>query len=183
MKICTKCKVNKELFEFNKRSKSKDGLCLNCKECQKKYRKDNRLKINESKKKSRMKNPEKYRKQNCESYKRENRDKIKNRWKKDRIKRNLRNRIRNAIKTNTKSAHTIELLGCTISELKQHLERQFTYNMTWENYGFKGWHIDHIIPCAIFDLSNQEQQRQCFHYSNLQPLWWYDNLRKYNKII
>jgi len=50
--------------------------------------------------------------------------------------------------------------------------------MSWDNYGYRGWHIDHIRPCASFDLTDPEQQRECFHYTNLQPLWWQDNLRK-----
>jgi HNH endonuclease. len=50
--------------------------------------------------------------------------------------------------------------------------------MSWDNYGRDGWHIDHIRPCASFDLTDPEQQRQCFHYTNLQPLWAADNIRK-----
>ena len=49
--------------------------------------------------------------------------------------------------------------------------------MTWQNYG-DGWHIDHIHPCAAFDLTDPEQQKACFHWSNLQPLWAIDNFRK-----
>jgi hypothetical protein len=53
--------------------------------------------------------------------------------------------------------------------------------MSWDNYGIKGWHIDHIIPCAAFDLTDPEQQKICFHYTNLRPLYWADNIsRKYN---
>jgi hypothetical protein len=54
--------------------------------------------------------------------------------------------------------------------------------MSWGNYGLHGWHVDHIIPCASFDLTDPEQQRQCFHYTNLQPLWAEDNLRKSDKL-
>ena len=50
--------------------------------------------------------------------------------------------------------------------------------MTWENHTPTGWHVDHIIPCAAFDLSKPEEQRKCFHYTNLQPLWAIDNIRK-----
>lgn len=69
----------------------------------------------------------------------------------------------------TKSFRTIELVGCTILELKSHLEKQFKNGMTWDNYG--DWHIDHRLPCASFDLTSLEQQKKCFHYTNLQPLW------------
>jgi len=101
------------------------------------------------------------------------------------LKSRLRIRLSNALKRSYgKKAHsTMELLGCTIAELKIHLEKQFTANMSWNNYGQFGWHIDHIIPCDVFDLTNPVEQKQCFHYSNLQPLWWEDNLKKKNKII
>ena len=96
-----------------------------------------------------------------------------------RILRNLRNRIWYALKRNTKSEHTIELLGCSIDQLKQHLQSKFKQGMTWSNYG--SWHVDHMIPCASFDLSKESEQRECFNYKNLQPLWAIDNLRKSKK--
>lgn len=80
-----------------------------------------------------------------------------------------------------KTSRTVELLGCSIPELRAHLEAQFAPGMSWENYGRYGWHIDHIKPCAAFDLSDEAQQYECFHYSNLQPLWETDNLRKSDK--
>ncbi|MFA5234150.1 MAG: hypothetical protein WC390_07105 [Sulfurimonas sp.] len=95
----------------------------------------------------------------------------------------LRNRIWWALKGNIKSKRTIELLGCSIDFLKQHLENKFTTGMTWLNYGRNGWEIDHILPCSKFDLSDPEQQKQCFHFSNLQPLWAKENKGKYNKIF
>lgn len=95
------------------------------------------------------------------------------------IKVNLRTRIGHLLRgIATKSARTIELLGCTIPELRAHLESQFREGMSFENYGRTGWHIDHIIPCAMFDLRDPAQQRACFHWSNLQPLWARDNCRK-----
>lgn len=79
-----------------------------------------------------------------------------------------------------KSASTLTLLGCTIRQLRDHLESQFGPGMTWDNYGLRGWHIDHKRPCASFDLTDPEQQAACFHFSNLQlqPLWAEENLRK-----
>jgi len=90
----------------------------------------------------------------------------------------LRSRLSSLTKGGRKSASTMDLTGCTVEALRQHLEAQFTDGMSWTNYGRDGWHIDHIRPCASFDLTDPEQQRQCFHYSNLQPLWAADNIRK-----
>jgi hypothetical protein len=95
-----------------------------------------------------------------------------------RITCNLRSRLNQAIKHNLKSKHTKELIGCTIDFLKQHLEKQFKPEMSWQNYGLYGWHIDHIKSCDSFDLSKEEEQRTCFHYTNLQPLWAEENLSK-----
>jgi len=92
------------------------------------------------------------------------------------LKHFLRSRIFHALKNNSKSKITTELLGCSIKYLKKYLEKQFTKNMTWQNYG--KWHLDHIKPCASFDLSDPEQQKLCFHYTNLQPLWAEENLKK-----
>jgi hypothetical protein len=95
---------------------------------------------------------------------------------------NIRRRINYAIKVNSKSKRTIQLLGCSTTYLKHHLESKFTAGMSWDNYGVKGWHIDHLIPCASFDLSKPEEQKKCFHYTNLQPLWAKDNLSKGAKL-
>ena len=77
-----------------------------------------------------------------------------------------------------KQSKTFELLGYSVEDLKKHLESQFKDGMSWSNHGKFGWHIDHILPCASFDLTNPEEQKKCFHYSNLQPLWWNENLAK-----
>jgi hypothetical protein len=97
------------------------------------------------------------------------------------IKRRLRHRLYCALKNNIKIGSSIEELGCSVIELKQHLESKFQSGMTWENYGLRGWHIDHIIPLDSFDLSDPEQLRKACHYTNLQPLWAKDNLVKSNK--
>lgn len=99
------------------------------------------------------------------------------------LKENLRSRIYNVLKGNTiKSTNTLDLLGVTnITKVKKHLEKQFKNGMTWNNHG--DWHIDHIIPCASFDLKCPVQQLACFHYKNLQPLWAYENLTKGSKIL
>lgn len=91
----------------------------------------------------------------------------------------IRNRIRIAIKKNCKSTSSKQLLGCDISFLKTYISNLFQPGMSWSNYG--KWHLDHIVPCSYFDLSKQEAQEKCFHYTNLQPLWAKDNLSKGSK--
>ncbi len=100
------------------------------------------------------------------------------------LKENISGRILRAIKYQGtyKSYSSIKLLGCTIQKAREHLEKQFQPGMTWKNHGLKGWHIDHKIPCASFDLTDSEEQKACFNYMNLQPLWWQDNLSKGNKL-
>jgi hypothetical protein len=93
---------------------------------------------------------------------------------------NLRSRISIALKDVAKSAHTQELLGCTVDYLRDWLEFQFDDKMTWENYG--EWHVDHEIPCAVFNLVDPVEQRICFHYSNLRPLWGVENIAKSDKV-
>lgn len=95
-----------------------------------------------------------------------------------RISVSLRKRLVLALRARgtRKTSKVAELIGCTIHEVAAHLERQFQPGMTWANYG--NWHIDHIRPCASFDLTNEEEQKRCFHFSNLQPLWAGDNLKK-----
>jgi hypothetical protein len=99
------------------------------------------------------------------------------------LKSNLRNRINYACKhLNTKkNKHTVELIGCSIQELKYHLEKQFSKDMSWNNYGKGGWDIDHIIPLA--SAKTKEEIFKLCHYTNLQPLWHLDNLRKGAKIL
>lgn len=105
------------------------------------------------------------------------------------IKGSLRSRINLALRGNSKSLSTMMLIGCEIDYLMYHIQEQFKSGMTWNNYGkglngkgLQEWSIDHKIPCARFDLSKPEEQLKCFHFTNLQPLWAEDNLRKGNKI-
>lgn len=93
----------------------------------------------------------------------------------------LRNRVYSAIKGFNKSGHIEELIGCTVEDLKKHLESKFKEGMSWYNYG--KWEIDHIRPCASFDLKIPEEQRKCFNYSNLQPLWQQENRIKHDKLL
>lgn len=95
----------------------------------------------------------------------------------------MRSRILFVLHGKRKSSNSVQLIGCSSEFLKRHLESKFKEGMTWDNYGVKGWHIDHILPCASFDFRNSEDQIKCFHYSNLQPLWWMENILKSDTII
>jgi hypothetical protein len=95
----------------------------------------------------------------------------------------IRARIYDVLKHGYKSDKTEILIGITIKEFKTYLEGKFKTGMTWDNYGFYGWHIDHIKPLSSFDLSDKEQQKIAFHYTNLQPLWAKENLQKHAKIL
>jgi len=93
----------------------------------------------------------------------------------------MRARVGIAIRTAKarKSARTMELVGCTVSELVSHIESKFAAGMSWANRS--EWHLDHIKPCAKFDLTDPKQQLECFNFRNIQPLWKLDNLRKGSK--
>jgi len=135
----------------------------------KEYRRVNAERIKEDKK-------EYFQRRKHIAYKRAN-----ERWKTDldyRIKTYLRKRLRAAVKQNIKSGKTIDILGCSVEFFKEYISNKFVNGMTWENYGRYGWHIDHIIPIASFDFSDIEQQKKCFHYTNMQPLWAIDNHKK-----
>lgn len=96
-----------------------------------------------------------------------------------RITKNLRTRLWKAIKNNQKIGSAIKDLGCSIEEFKVYMSKQFTEDMTWDNYG--EWHVDHIRPLASFDLSNKEELAIACNFNNLQPLWAIDNILKSNK--
>ena len=101
------------------------------------------------------------------------------------LKVTLRNRIGKALKrkNSTKAFKTVELLGCSLDDFKTYLENKFQDGMSWDNHTTFGWHIDHIIPLDAFDLTKAEEQLKACHYTNLQPLWWKENLQKNNRIL
>jgi len=129
-------------------------------------------------------------KQEIQERRKKNREKT-NKLKKLKIKNNinfriserLRSRLWKAIKNNQKAGSAVRDLGCSIPELKLYLESKFQEGMTWENYGYWGWHIDHIIPLDSFNLQNREEFLKACHYTNLQPLWAEENWKKNNRII
>lgn len=100
-----------------------------------------------------------------------------------RLQRILRDRFLKAIKNDYKTGSAIKDLGCSVEEFKQYLESKFKPGMTWGNYGKYGWHIDHIKPLFSFNLQNREEVIKALNFTNLQPLWWNENLSKGSKTI
>ena len=180
----SKAKYDKQYRLNNKEyiSKCKSKYYLDNKEHIKQYRLDNKEHFTEYKKEYYLKNKEYFIKYSLDN--KEHKKQYQLNWEKDQMKNNpifkikkiLRARLNLALKGKNKSASTMELLGCSIDKLWNHLESKFEPWMTRKNHGL--WHIDHIKPCASFDLTCPVQQLACFHYTNLQPLSATDNLSK-----
>lgn len=190
IKKCTRCDKEKELDQFFKDKSKSDGHRPDCKKCSnyqiKNYQKINKNKISKNKaiyyiknKKKISLNHKKYYIKNRKSILKQVAKYAKNKRNIDirfKIKSNLRTRISKILTRGSKSLSTMFLIGCEIDYLMFHIQEQFTNGMSWDNYG--DWHIDHKLSCASFDLSDPKQQKICFNYKNLQPLWALDNLRK-----
>lgn len=95
----------------------------------------------------------------------------------------LRSRIRAALKNNQKQGSILQLLGCSIEQFKSYIEGQFKEGMSWDNHGYRGWHLDHKMPISKFDLSKKDELSQACHYTNFQPLWAEENFLKRDKIL
>jgi len=176
---------HKKYYEENKEQQ---------KEYKKKYYEENKDKIRERKKIKRKKYYQEHKKEiesakklkekmQKDLRKKKDREKFKCRYNSDtafRILVCLRKRVRKTItcKDKKSSFTTIELIGVNQKFLRSYLESQFEDGMSWDNYGVNGWHIDHIIPCSLFDLTNPEEQKKCFNYKNLRPCWQMENILK-----
>lgn len=170
-----RCKDCRHLERINARSQTS--------EYNKKYNAKNKIKIKKLKKEYRAKNKDKiskYQSNYC-----------KNRYQDDvqfKLGTILRRRINKIVTRQQKGGSAVEDLGCSLEELKLYLEKQFYpnketgENMNWDNYGLFGWHLDHVKPLSSFDLSKRKQFLKACHYTNLQPLWAKENIRKGNKI-
>jgi DNA-nicking Smr family endonuclease len=200
-KYCKKCQTSKSIAEFSKNQSQ-------CKDCKNKHYTQNKNKWEDYALKNKEKIQEaniKWNSLNKEHifsynslYNKENKVKKNKGWKewynnnptyhKDRyandlnfrIRQILRARINQALRGNMKEKSSLDLLGCTIEEYKKYLSKQFDKNMNWENYGTY-WEIDHIKPCDSFDLSNVEEQKKCFIFTNTQPMDIISNRIKSNK--
>jgi hypothetical protein len=169
-------KRKKEYYNDNRDNISQKG---------KSYYENNKEKIKNRTKLYVEKNRENVNKAHRE-WKKKNKDKIRKKNKNNinyLIACRLRNRFSNIIRRNnySKSGKTIELLGCSFNQFKDYFQSKFTEGMTWELFMIGNIHIDHIRPCSSFNLSNEEEQKICFHYTNLQPLWKTENLKKGKK--
>ena len=185
---CCLCKTIKPIEEFRKNSRELSGYGWECKKCSAKNRKEKIYKLKENS----IAYDEfvKYRDEKEREYRKNNKDRI-NANARKRLRKKVNNplyivssRLRSRLSVSLrmggiiKSLKTFELCGCNQKELVAYIESKFTEGMSWENHGLKGWHIDHIIPCCDFDLNNPIEQAKCFHFTNMQPLWWHDNLKK-----
>lgn len=161
--------LQKEYYNLNK-NKHKER-CKKWAENNKQYFKEYRKKYYQSNRNTLLEKSKEYQTNNKDKHT----EYIKNRYQTD-INFRLRKKLTTTLWNNLKKQNTSKLLsirtllGCTIEECKQHLESQFKLGMAWDNHG-EVWEIDHIIPCSSFDLTHSEQQKKCFHYTNLQPLF------------
>lgn len=190
MKSCSKCKEYKPLCDFHKRNNSKDGRRSHCKVCILEYRKyqyskpEVKANRNEYYNRPEVKARKKITSQRRDSLlkSKERRNEIhKERSLTDinyRLKKNLRSRLYQALKSSYKTGSAVSDLGCSIEELKKHLETQFTDDMSWDNWTTNGWHIDHKKALANFDLTNKDELLKACHYTNLKPMWAKENLSK-----
>lgn len=166
----------KKVADKKYREKNKESLYEN----HKKWYEDNKEKWNEYIKEYREKNAEKIResKRNYERTRKDN-DPI------YKLISNFRTAIYQVLKENNvdKNGHYFEVLKYTPEELINHLEKQFTDGMTWDNYG--QWHVDHVMPISVHDIQEigDDEFMRCWSLSNLQPMWGDENIRKSNKIL
>lgn len=189
MKTCKICKIEKdEKMDFSPCGKYKDKIYYRgeCKDCNLKIQASDQtaqIKYRNSEngraKKKAYKQTQQYKQNELERQRiRYNTDSM------YALKRNLRRRLSKALESKKwiKSNHFAQYIGCTLEELKSHLEIQFTEGMTWNNYGIgeKCWTIDHIIPLSL--AKTEEEMYKLCHYTNLKPMWYLDNIHKSDKI-
>lgn len=198
-KNCTKCKIRKEITNFYTNESGKFGVRSICKKCTLEHRKlyykthfkERAIYYQNNKKDISKKNKIFYKKnksrllQKSINYNKSHKNEKAAYMRKKRntdirfnIASQMRTRIFCALKKNKKILSTMLLIGCEIDYLMYYLQNKFKNGMTWNNYGRSGWVIDHIRPCASFNLRIKSEQLKCFNYKNLQPLWNDENRKK-----
>lgn len=205
-KVCNICREEKELCDFgmyNRRNKIRvENRCKQCEnERRNKYNIEHKENVKLRDKEYRIKNKEKLgsltkkyyeinrdiillkvsNKRRTDEERKKRNEYKRNRRLKDPIYKltdNVRARLTDYLKTTgiTKSKRTFDIVGCSPPELKEHISNQFIDGMSWDNYGYYGWHIDHITPLS--SAKTEEEIYKLAHYTNLQPLWAEDNLSK-----
>ncbi len=184
-KTCNKCGVNKPASEFFSDRDKVDGLTTFCKPC--KLKSNRRWKEN---------NREAYDRASL-NYRRRHKakksvyDKEYGANRRDNDEEYVYNRrilsgVRHLVQRQYKGSKYEKYLGCSVASFRKHIESQFQEGMSWDNYGDHrndGWSIDHIIPVSMFDLRSEDDRYKCFHYTNAQPLWWWQNQMKHTKVL
>ena len=188
-KKCCSCKELKSFVNFSKDKRAKDKLQSYCNLCRKVYAENNKEIIQQKRKVYYQKNKELiikgvqvWQENNKDYYLQQQKTYIKKRLKSDplfRLIQNLRARNRQFCKSVElqKNWRTIDAMGCTREEFIAYFQTLFTEGMTWQNYG--AWHVDHIKPISL--ATTEQEAIELSHYTNLQPLWAEDNIRKSNK--
>ena len=192
-KICSRCQKPKTLNEYNRNRAATDKLRSECRECRRKYRREhfeedaarslrhyyrNRKRVieratlwNKTHKKRRAEIVRKYhqkrQKEGDGQYA---------------LAKKLHMHVIRVLHGG-ESKKAVSLLGCSSEWFRRHLESLFEPGMSWGNHGVRGWIVDHIKPKISYDLNDLAQQKQCFNYTNLQPLWMKDNIRKGNRYV
>ena len=193
-KVCRKCKVEKQIDEFYLFYGKPTARCKKCRcGAASIYRKENPKKTRNAIERWRENNREKYietarkwRKRNVELVRKKCRRAARKRCSTlhGRLNHNVSVGIGISLRWNKKGYHWEKLVGYTLKQLKQNLERKFTDGMTWKNYGQFGWHIDHIIPISAFNFEKSEDDdfKRCWDLKNLRPLWAFGNHSKGGRI-
>lgn len=178
-KVCNICREEKELCDFGKNNAYKSGISNRCKQCEN----ERSRKYNKEHKEQKRLSGKKYKENNRDKMKLQRNSYLKIKRHEDiifKLKESVRRRLFKYLKTKSivKNKKTFDIVGCSPPELKEYLEKQFVDGMSWDNRN--EWHIDHIIPLS--SAKTEDEIYRLGHYTNLQPLWVEDNLRKGDKI-
>ncbi len=187
-KKCDTCRVDKDLDEFHRSKNEALGRKSTCKSCRhdrkdvdtdnrrRKYQTDNVYRERTLRLMAERKKMPKYKKWTHQYYKKRRTEPA------FRVRATLHTRLKQVLRESgtRKSLFMKNIVGCSHSDLLIHLEHTWSDGMSWSNYGWGDgkWVIDHVIPCAAFDLTDVEQQKKCFHHTNLRAMWWKENARK-----